>query len=43
MNVYTAMLIVSFCALLLACAFMVMELAKFGFPGAIPWNTAGGS
>jgi hypothetical protein len=37
------MLIVSSVALLLGCIFMVMELARFGFPASIPWNTAGGS
>jgi hypothetical protein len=42
-NVYTVMLIMSACALVLASTFMVMELAKFGFPGSIPWSTAGGS
>jgi len=42
-NVYTVMLIVSACALLLATTFMVLELAKFGFPASIPWSTAGGS
>jgi len=41
LNVYTVMLIVSACALALASTFMVMELAKFGFPASIPWSTAG--
>ena len=40
-NVYTVMLIISFLALVTACALLATELARFG-PG-VPWNTAGGS
>ncbi len=39
-NVYTVMLIVSFCALVTGCILLAMELARFG-PG-VPW-AAGGS
>jgi hypothetical protein len=40
-NVYTMMLIVSFLALVTACALLAMELARFG-PG-VPWAAGGGS
>ena len=40
-NVYTVMLIVSFCALVVGCILLAMELGRFG-PG-VPWNTSGGS
>jgi len=39
MNVYTVMLIIAFCALLIGCALLAAELARFG-PG-VPWSTAG--
>jgi hypothetical protein len=35
------MLIISFLALVTACALLATELSRFG-PG-VPWNTAGGS
>jgi hypothetical protein len=38
-NVYTVMLIVSFCALVVACALLATELSRFG-PG-VPWATGG--
>ncbi len=38
-NVYTVMLIVSFCALVVGCILLAMELSRFG-PG-VPWNTGG--
>jgi hypothetical protein len=38
-NVYTVMLIVSFCALVTACVLLAMELSRFG-PG-VPWATGG--
>ena len=38
-NVYTVMLIVSFCALVVGCILLAMELGRFG-PG-VPWNTGG--
>lgn len=40
-NVYTVMLILSFCALVVATSLLAMELARFG-PG-VPWATPGGS
>jgi hypothetical protein len=40
-NVYTVMLILSFCALLTGCILLAMELSRFG-PG-VPWSTTGGS
>lgn len=40
-NVYTVMLIISFCALLVACLLLAMELSRFG-PG-VPWQAGGGS
>ena len=43
-NVYTVMLIVSFCAIVTATVLLAMELQRFGFPEVVPWNTgAGGS
>jgi hypothetical protein len=40
-NVYTVMLIISFLALVTACALLATELSRFGsYPW---WNTAGGS
>jgi hypothetical protein len=41
MNVYTVMLIMSFCAITLATILLAMELSRFG-PG-VPWSTGGGS
>jgi hypothetical protein len=41
MNVYTVMLIISFCAICVAALLLGMELARFG-PG-VPWQTPGGS
>ena len=41
MNVYTVMLILAFCAPVVACALLATELGRFG-PG-VPWNTSGGS
>ena len=40
-NIYTVMLILAFCALLVACSLLAAELARFG-PG-VPWQTPGGS
>jgi hypothetical protein len=40
MNVYTVMLIIAFCALVVACVLLATELSRFG-PG-VPWS-AGGS
>ena len=40
-NVYTVMLIISFCALVTACALLAFELSRFG-PG-VPWQAGGGS
>jgi hypothetical protein len=40
-NVYTVMLIISFCALVTACALLAFELSRFG-PG-VPWAAGGGS
>ena len=40
-NVYTVMLIVSFCALVVASTLLVIELGRYG-PG-VPWQTPGGS
>lgn len=40
-NVYTVMLIISFMALVIACALLAVELSRFG-PG-VPWSTTGGS
>ena len=40
-NVYTVMLILSFCALVVAIALLATELSRFG-PG-VPWATGGGS
>ena len=41
-NVYTVMLILSFCFITVACIMLAMELASYG-PG-VPWKaTAGGS
>jgi hypothetical protein len=34
-NVYTVMLIISFCALVTACILLAVELSRFG-PG-VPW------
>ena len=40
-NVYTVMLIISFLALVTACALLYIELNRFGsYP---QWNTSGGS
>lgn len=40
-NVYTVMLILSFCALVVATALLAVELSRFG-PG-VPWAATGGS
>ena len=40
-NVYTVMLIISFMALVTACALLAIELSRFG-PG-VPWSASGGS
>jgi hypothetical protein len=40
-NVYTVMLIISFLALVTACALLATELSRFG-PG-VPWSTGAGS
>jgi hypothetical protein len=42
-NVYTVMLILAFCAILVATVILAMELRRFGFPEVVPWNTSGGS
>lgn len=42
-NVYTVMLILSFCAILAATIILSVELGRFGFPNVVPWNTGGGS
>ena len=42
-NVYTVMLILSFCAIVAATIILAMELRRFGFPEVVPWNTGGGS
>ena len=40
-NVYTVMLILSFCAIVIACILLYMELNRFGsYPW---WDTGGGS
>ena len=38
-NVYTVMLIIAFCALVIACALLAGELSRFG-PG-VPWKPSG--
>ena len=40
-NVYTVMLILSFCALTVACTLLLLELGRYA-PG-VPWQTPGGS
>ena len=40
-NVYTVMLILSFCALTVACTLLFLELGRY-LPG-VPWQTPGGS
>lgn len=40
-NVYTVMLIISFMALVIACALLAVELGRFG--GYPQWSTSGGS
>jgi hypothetical protein len=35
------MLILAFCAILLATIILGVELGRFGFPEAVPWNTGG--
>jgi len=40
MNVYTVMLILAFCALVIACALLATELSGFG---SYPWWNTGGS
>ena len=42
-NVYTVLLILAFCAILVATVILAMELRRFGFPEVVPWNTSGGS
>jgi hypothetical protein len=42
-NVYTVMLILSFCAIITATVLLAIELQRFGFPDVVPWNTGGGS
>ena len=39
-NVYTVMLILSFCAIVTATILLAMEVGRFG-PG-VPWSTSGG-
>jgi hypothetical protein len=41
MNVYTVMLMISFCAIVIATILLAIELSRYG-PG-VPWSTAGGS
>jgi hypothetical protein len=38
MNVYTVMLLVAFCALVIGSVLLALELSRFG-PG-VPWNTS---